>query len=67
MSDNTKDIDTTPVVEVKEEVKAEPKAEAKSAPVADTTDYWANARTITESNNYWCGRRRIWWRDIYNS
>jgi hypothetical protein len=43
MSDNTKDIDTTPVVEVKEEVKVEPKAEAKSAPVADSTDYWANA------------------------
>ena len=38
MSEN-KDIDTTPVVEVKEE----PKAEAKSAPVADTTDYWASA------------------------
>jgi len=38
-----KDIDTTPVVEaaVVEEVK--PKAEAKSAPVADSTDYWANA------------------------
>jgi len=47
MSDNTKDIDTTPAVEVKEEVKAEPKAEAKAeaklAPVADTKDYWANA------------------------
>jgi hypothetical protein len=42
MSEN-KDIDTTPVVEVKEEVKVEPKAEAKSAPVADSTDYWANA------------------------
>jgi hypothetical protein len=40
MSEN-KDIDTTPVVEVKEE----PKAEVKSAPapVADSTDYWANA------------------------
>jgi|APGre2960657444_1045066.scaffolds.fasta_scaffold37384_4 hypothetical protein len=39
MSEN-KDIDTTPVVEVKEE----PKAEVKSAPVADAaTDYWANA------------------------
>jgi len=35
-----KDIDTTPVVEV----KTEPKAEVKSAPVADSTvDYWANA------------------------
>ena len=35
-----KDIDTTPVVEV----KTEPKAEVKSAPVADAaTDYWANA------------------------
>ena len=42
MSDN-KDIDTTPVVEVKAEVKVEPKAETKSAPVADSTDYWANA------------------------
>ena len=42
MSEN-KDIDTTPVVEVEAEVKVEPKAEAKSAPVADSTDYWANA------------------------
>ena len=40
-----KDIDTTPVAEAKpvvEEVK--PKAEVKAeAPVADATDYWANA------------------------
>jgi hypothetical protein len=35
-----KDINTTPVVEV----KTEPKAEVKSAPVADATvDYWASA------------------------
>ena len=47
MSDNTNDIDTTPVdaapvVEVKEEPKAD--AKAAPAPVADaTTDYWATA------------------------
>ena len=43
MSEN-KDIDTTPVVEVKEEVK--PAVEAKTeapAPAVDATDYWANA------------------------
>jgi hypothetical protein len=40
MSENIKDIDTAPVVQVKEE----PKAEVKSAPAADSTvDYWANA------------------------
>jgi hypothetical protein len=45
MSDNTNDIDTTPVDAAPVvEVKEEPKAEVKSAPVADaTTDYWATA------------------------
>ena len=38
-----KDIDTTPVVEVKEEAKPVAEAKAAPAPVADATDYWANA------------------------
>ena len=38
-----KDIDTTPVVETLVAEEAKPKAEAKAAPVADSTDYWANA------------------------
>ena len=40
-----KDIDTTPIVETVVAEEAKPVAEAKAAPapVADATDYWANA------------------------
>ena len=36
-------VDGLPVAETVVAEEAKPKAEAKSAPVADSTDYWANA------------------------
>jgi hypothetical protein len=46
MSDNTKDIDTKPVVEAAIVEEVAPKADVKAAPAVDadaTVDYWANA------------------------